>query len=470
MNPNISNIASNTISPAHGNLTFKKRGKTKDIIVEILEHDKNAYLDVVTFAPHLQGETNLATGKNIWDFLKNNITYKLDPKKKQFIQYPRRLYNNKVGDCKSFSIFTGAILKSLGIPYKYRFVNYEDGDLKHVYTVIPNNGNEIIIDAVYNKFNAEKKFNRKKDIMPETEIYSLGDLTDFSLKYATKAQILSDLAVQRIIAERNTAIKKGTQNAAQGLDAQLSYYREVENIVNSSNNDEERATMLLALVKGPKDAVFINRVIAGLNQLLVPNFDNLDEDQQEELKELIFEDLPATAEYFTYAFLPRELALRILTPEGMRKREKFIQALKEIAYSIQIDVPILMYMMKTFYIETKGISPESAVLYNLQEDITDETIQIGFLKGLGAIFKKVTKVAGGLIKGGVKALTGVDLGKKAEDIQQGGGTTQVIVQAPAPAVQKKSSLMVPLLIGGGVLVAGTIIYFVARPKPKSRRG
>lgn len=60
------------------------------------------------------------------------------------------------GDCKSYSLFTAAILKNLGIPFRWTYASYTPGVKVpgHVY-ITTDSG--CIIDAVWGKFNAEKK-------------------------------------------------------------------------------------------------------------------------------------------------------------------------------------------------------------------------------------------------------------------------------------------------------------------------
>lgn len=79
------------------------------------------------------------------------------------VKSPGALYGSGFGDCKSFSIAEGALLRALGIPYKYRFAAYKTGDFTHVYVVA---GNEVIMDAVHDTFDDEVPYRRKKDIRP----------------------------------------------------------------------------------------------------------------------------------------------------------------------------------------------------------------------------------------------------------------------------------------------------------------
>lgn len=120
-------------------------------------------------AQQFKGVTEMDTCRNIFDFLKNDIRYVADGSH-QKVKLPSALLREKVGDCKSYSLFTGAILSNLGIPWKYVLVSYrEDPTPTHIY-VVTDSG--IIIDAVWGKFNSEKtpthKFYHKPDMRIST--------------------------------------------------------------------------------------------------------------------------------------------------------------------------------------------------------------------------------------------------------------------------------------------------------------
>ena len=107
-----------------------------------------------------KGKTEAETCKKIFDYLKNQITYKADGAEQQ-VRVPSGLIRTRQGDCKSYSVFTSAVLTNLGIPHKLVYASYDPNDSTptHIY-VVTNNG--CIIDAVYGKFNAEKKASNKK--------------------------------------------------------------------------------------------------------------------------------------------------------------------------------------------------------------------------------------------------------------------------------------------------------------------
>lgn len=107
-----------------------------------------------SIARQFQGKNELETCKNIFDYLKTRIHYKADGFH-QKVKLPSALLREREGDCKSYSVFTYAILTNLGIPCKYVLTSYNnDPTPTHIY-VVTDSG--IIIDAVWGKFNSEKK-------------------------------------------------------------------------------------------------------------------------------------------------------------------------------------------------------------------------------------------------------------------------------------------------------------------------
>jgi hypothetical protein len=107
-----------------------------------------------------KGKTEAETCKKIFDYLKIQINYKADGSEQQ-VRVPSGLIRTRQGDCKSYSVFTSAVLTNLGIPHKLVYASYDPNDSTptQIY-VVTNKG--CIIDAVYGKFNAEKKASNKK--------------------------------------------------------------------------------------------------------------------------------------------------------------------------------------------------------------------------------------------------------------------------------------------------------------------
>ena len=147
-------------------------GDTDDIVKVELETIKESSSQTKHFAK--QFSQDRAGMKAIFDYVKNGIKYKEDPSGIQWVKTPARLYHDKVGDCKSFTIFIASILYNLGLDYKIRFASYDrDKIVSHVYPIaIMPDGTEIIIDAVWGTFDSEKNYTFKKDYTM-TQIFKL---------------------------------------------------------------------------------------------------------------------------------------------------------------------------------------------------------------------------------------------------------------------------------------------------------
>lgn len=141
--------------------TIVKRNATNGELQRAIEGAiPQATKQAAAFANRYKGKDEIETCKKIFDYLKNNINYKADGVDQQ-VRLPSGLMRTAQGDCKSYSVFTSAVLSNLGIPHKLVYASYnpKDPTPSHIY-VMTDKG--CIIDAVYGKFNAEKKATYKK--------------------------------------------------------------------------------------------------------------------------------------------------------------------------------------------------------------------------------------------------------------------------------------------------------------------
>jgi len=142
----------------------RTNGRTSDIIKAIENNFNAAVLQSVKIASSFKRDTQTKTAAAIWSFLRKNIQYIKDTSE-QNIKMPNRFLSDKNGDCKSFTLFAGSILKNLGLPVVFRYASYSGSSIPtHVYAVTNDEkGNEIIIDGVYDRFNAEAPYFFKTD-------------------------------------------------------------------------------------------------------------------------------------------------------------------------------------------------------------------------------------------------------------------------------------------------------------------
>lgn len=137
-------------------------------IIDVIHADTPAAVKyMATRGARFRGATDEDTARNIWDFLRREIRYKADGMAEQNIKSPARLMADGEGDCKSYSLFTGAALSANGIPWKYRYASYrQDPTPSHVYVVAKIGGEWTPIDAVWKGgFGTEKPFKHNYDFM-----------------------------------------------------------------------------------------------------------------------------------------------------------------------------------------------------------------------------------------------------------------------------------------------------------------
>lgn len=153
---------------------LNKDGTTRDIVKEVLQVYADSRNQLQQFAPFLKGDTLLETCSNIWHFWKENVKYKIDPEGVQWIKTPDAFWDSDFGDCKSFAIAVAASLHALDIKGAFRFVSFGNNTTQptHVFVVVKDKGQEIIIDCVWNKFNETKPWAAKWDYNM-TSIYEI---------------------------------------------------------------------------------------------------------------------------------------------------------------------------------------------------------------------------------------------------------------------------------------------------------
>ena len=114
--------------------------------------------------PYFEGGGYRSTSRNVWNFLKSNSDYVIEPDSRQTIKTPaailataKKSYGGN--DCKNFALFSAGVLKAYrdatGEDFNlyFRFAGYNGGGLSHVFTVIEKNGVEIWVDPVLDSFN-----------------------------------------------------------------------------------------------------------------------------------------------------------------------------------------------------------------------------------------------------------------------------------------------------------------------------
>jgi hypothetical protein len=138
---------------------------TSDIINQMQKahYDNSAFAKKIAYK--FKGSTVKQTCRNIFNWLKENIEYRVEPAHLQTTKSLQRLVSDGYGDCKHYSGFFAAILSALNIKHHYRFTSYNNSTTPtHVYVVAYDERNKpIYCDAVLEVFNTEKNYTHKID-------------------------------------------------------------------------------------------------------------------------------------------------------------------------------------------------------------------------------------------------------------------------------------------------------------------
>lgn len=190
----------------------------QDIVNQIREAEKNGAKFITTeLAEQLRGRNNTQTAKNIWSFIRQNITYREDGNH-QKTQSPAHLWKTRVGDCKSMTVFGASILQKMCIPYKLVIDFYypSSPNRGHIYIELPGG---IVLDPVNSQFN--KKDSAWKSVkIPGHKICSsgIGSTNNKNITMSTIASYIEGTGRK----PKGIAVPKPHINYAEMTDGELS--------------------------------------------------------------------------------------------------------------------------------------------------------------------------------------------------------------------------------------------------------
>jgi hypothetical protein len=179
---------------------------TGDIIDAILEAHRRHAGDYSKISSFFNAGSKRETARKIFNFLKKNVRYVIEPGTKQTVKSPAAILATGYGDCKHYSLFAGGVLQNLGIPFAYRFASYKifDKQPQHVFVVInPGTSNEIWIDPVVGDFDYKKPYTYATD--KKMALYSISGI-------GATAQQKADLKAAK--AAKKAAPTKAAKQAA----------------------------------------------------------------------------------------------------------------------------------------------------------------------------------------------------------------------------------------------------------------
>ena len=156
---------------------------TTDIIKQIIETHNLYKKDYDKIAGYFYKGNTKQTCKYLFDFLKNNVKYSIEPDSRQSVKSPSAIlatgqFANGYNDCKHYSLFQAGVFDALNrmgkkIDWCYRFANYKifSTTPHHVFVVVKINGVEFWCDPVLDTWNNRKPYINKID--KKMSLYSI---------------------------------------------------------------------------------------------------------------------------------------------------------------------------------------------------------------------------------------------------------------------------------------------------------
>jgi hypothetical protein len=182
-----------------------KNQNVGDIIKGILSTHEQYKSQYDKISPFFLGENLEETCYNIWEFLKENVPYRIESDNLQTLRSPASIISGIPADCKTYSLFSMGITDSLrrkslincNLAFRFAGYNHFSDNLEHVFTVInPKSNNEIWCDAVLPNFNEKKQPSIYKDKNIKMALVALSgigaDLSDSSTNTGSEDGTSSD--------------------------------------------------------------------------------------------------------------------------------------------------------------------------------------------------------------------------------------------------------------------------------------
>jgi hypothetical protein len=162
------NILIGKVSPFTGKREIVVANQdTVDIIDALIKNHYKYSNEYDKIFRYFDGGSVEETAYNVWQFLKDDFKYTIEPEKMQILRSPAAiLASNVIGiDCKGYATFANGIMDAYRRNTKknfdvyYRFASYDpfDSTPQHVFAVVNENGVEYWIDPVLDQFDEKRQ-------------------------------------------------------------------------------------------------------------------------------------------------------------------------------------------------------------------------------------------------------------------------------------------------------------------------
>lgn len=142
----------------------KKRQGVDDIVNGILKTHNQYKNEYQKICKHFLRPTIKETCREIFNFLKTNVPYNIEPESYQTLRSPAAILSLPA-DCKSYALFSAGVIDALrncgaiDCGLKFRFAGYDmfNNNIEHVFCVVTDGNKEFWIDPVLGAFNEKKQ-------------------------------------------------------------------------------------------------------------------------------------------------------------------------------------------------------------------------------------------------------------------------------------------------------------------------
>lgn len=360
------------------NTVIHQNGDTWDIVNTVLKADKQSKKDTEQLSK--QFTRDKAGLRQLWLYVKNNFTYKEDENGQQWIKSPARLFHDKKGDCKSFTIFINSVLQNLKIDYITRFISQNsDKDPTHVYSIAVLGDEKIILDAVYHKFNEEPRHTKKYDYM--TKISYLNGVKNFQseLERVKKFNFAEASEAERqevLIKEMFLIESLNNPDSTQAAAA-------AENFINFELEEEDKTGINEQAAAEMEAAAAVNGILSNAKKRILNTVARV--------------ILPRVAPAFLYTQVDNKY-LSQAAQAKKRKQERIKNALKKAGISSQT-----FNMLITNSIKSKAGKTPLELVKSFYKPLNNK--KIGFA-GAGVVIAQAASFLTGLVQNIVKLVKG----------------------------------------------------------------
>lgn len=406
----LENAANRYLKEAGRRVLDHPNGDNSDIQTTVVNAANRYHNQAAAFAKATRTGNKLEDCAILWRFAKNYIRYSVDPDGWQFIQSPGALWKSKLGDCKSFTVFTSSVLRWWGIPHVIRFTS-KDADpsapFTHVYVVALINGQRVPVDPVWEQFGTEHEHAKEKDFEMKVATISgalKGVPPKMDLANMTEAELSLQIHRQRLALKKEIAKKRNIPRLT------AAYARQIQQTDN----------LIKATQKGPDavDAAIDDISVGGIGSIDGPKKKNPNKPPRlEKLGEKIKKAagkalkvvtaparlvgkaamevmIPKSAVFFKYLFVTKPDMIQRMPSEARKKRKKAEEVAKFITEGLGMKTEHFMGLVRNGILKNEGMEPEALLAKELGGKVSGIGMIEDAIKVLVELIKKISALLG----------------------------------------------------------------------------